>query len=101
MLQTISAADWSESFVDSTRKQAMAGLENGQILLLPELAFSLTQEEKLFLTPNYADPRAKNISYHSETQKLWGVQRLSDEQHIKLKFMLDRFAYSAKQLITT
>lgn len=99
MLQTLSARSWTETFVDSIRKQALNGLENGQILYIPELAFSLNPEEKMFLNPDLADPRAKNIGYHAGEQKLWGVQRLSDEQHIKMKNMLDRFSYSAKQLV--
>lgn len=99
MLQTITANQWNERFSETIQHQAINSLENGQILLLPTLNFSLSPEEKTFLSPEYADPHAKNISYHPGAQKLWGVQHLTDTQHDQLKAMLERFSKGCAHLI--
>src|SRR5690606_11827637 len=92
MLKTFLSHQWNEHFPDSTQQQAIGSLESGQILYFPELAFTLTPEEQMFLSPDYADTHAKNISYHSERNKLWGVRNLDDVQQIQLKLMLDRYS---------
>lgn len=99
MLKTFSTKEWHETFSEQTKQQAMESIENGQVLFFPELSFDLLKEEQGFLSPEYADPHAKNISYHACQHKLWGVQHLTDVQHIKLKNMLDRFSHCAFQLI--
>ena len=85
MLQTFASHQWDESFTPSQQQSAIHSLESGQILYFPELPFTLRPEEKIFLSPDYADPHSKNISYHAEQHKLWGVQQLTDEQHVQLK----------------
>lgn len=93
MLHTFSTQKWNEHFPDSAQQQAIQSLENGQIIYFPELAFTLSNEEQPFLSPDFADPHSKNISFHGN--KLWGVQHVSDAQHQQLKSMLARFsAYS-------
>jgi hypothetical protein len=99
MLQHFSAQQWNGPFANAEQDQAINSLENGQVLYLPELAFTLSQSEKQFLTPDYADPDAKNISFHPELRKLWGVRRLSDEQRQQLKGMLARFSQYAHGLV--
>ena len=99
MLQTFSTQQWQETFSSPIQQQAIEHLENGQILFFPRLTFTLTSEEKNLLSPEYADPHSKNIGYQSHTNKLWGVQHLSDEQHIQLKCMLDRFCNQALDFV--
>ena len=99
MLQTLSTRQWDENFSSSIQQQAISNLESGSLLYFPELAFSLTSEEKHFLSPDYADPRAKNIGYHPQSQKIWGYQRLTEEQCQSLANMLARFSRYAHQLI--
>ncbi|OGT38320.1 MAG: hypothetical protein A3F11_06485 [Gammaproteobacteria bacterium RIFCSPHIGHO2_12_FULL_37_14] len=99
MLQTFPTQRWNELFPNSTQVQAINHLESGQILHFPKLAFDLFAEETSLLSPEYADPHSKNISYQPETNKLWGVQHLSDEQHLQLKLMMDRFSTQALDLI--
>lgn len=98
MLHTFPLQNWHESLEASIQQQALNSIESGQILYFPELRFSLLPEEQTFLSPEYADPHAKNISYHPKEHKLWGVQHLTDKQHIELKAMLDRFSQYATQL---
>lgn len=99
MLQTFSSQHWGNQFTDTTKKLALTSLENGQILFFPQLAFPIDDQEHHFLSPDCADPHAKNISYHAQQNKLWGVQHLSDDQHIRLKKMLGRFSQSALGLV--
>ena len=99
MLYTFPSRDWNEHYPDSTQQQAIRSLENGQILYFPELAFSLSPAEQKFLTTEYSDPHAKNISYHAERKKLWGVQGLTDEENLAMKAMMDRFSRYAYNLI--
>lgn len=99
MLQTFSATNWNEHFPDSLQQKAINHLENGQILFFPQLTFALFPNEQIFLSPKYSDPHSKNISYHAERNKLWGIQHLTDKQHEELKAMLDRFSRYAYDLI--
>src|SRR5262245_3996157 len=99
MLQTFSTQAWNEHQPDSNQQHAIQHLENGQILYFPKLVFALLPEEHLFLSPDFADPHAKNISYQSDCNKLWGVQHLTDSQHVQLKSMLDRFCQYSFNLI--
>ena len=59
----------------------------------------MTAEEQQFLSPDFADPHAKNISFQASTNKLWGVQHVSDKQHQQLKLLLSRFSKHAFELI--
>jgi hypothetical protein len=99
MLKTFLTHQWNEHFPDSAQQQAIKSIESGQILYFPQLAFTLTPEEQIFLSPDYADTHAKNISYNSATNKLWGVRNLDDAQQIQLKLMLDRFSRYSFELI--
>lgn len=92
MLHAFSTQKWNEHFPDSAQQQAIQSLESGHIIYFPELAFPLSNEEQQFLSPDFADPHAKNISFHADTNKLWGVQHVSDIQHQQLKTMLARFS---------
>lgn len=99
MLETLLAKTWDQYFPDSAQRLAITSLEDGNILFFPELNFDLTDEEKVFLTPAFSDPHAKNISYQSQLNKLWGVQHLTDSQHQQLKAMLNRFSQYSFSLI--
>lgn len=99
MLHTLTTEQWDERFSDNTLLDAITRLESGHVLYFPKLAFTLKPEERVFLTPDCADPKAKNIGYNRQLRQLWGVRALSDQQHGQLKKMLDRFANAAEQLV--
>ena len=99
MLETFLSQQWDESFSEIDQHQALNKLEAGRILFFPSLSFALKSEEQAFLSPCFADPHAKNISYDSKQRRLWGVRNLTDQQHIRLKSMLDRFSQHAAQFI--
>lgn len=99
MLHRITAKEWDTSFPLDVQQQAIQSLENGQILFLPELAFPILTEDRHFVSTQHADPKTKNISYHAESDKLWGVQRLTDSEHTQLKSFLSRYSHYANSLI--
>src|SRR5579872_75304 len=100
MLQTYPIQHWDDYFTDSAQQNSIRQLEMGDILYFPNLMFSLTEEEKKFLSPSYAEPKSKNISYHAEQKKLWGVNKnISDVENQLLKKMLDRYAHCTYELI--
>jgi hypothetical protein len=99
MLQLFSTQKWNEHFPDSAQQQAIQSLEDGRIIYFPELAFSLSPQEQSFLSADFADPHSKNISFHADTNKLWGVQHVSDAEHQQLKLLLSRFSKHAFELV--
>jgi len=99
MIETFTTSQWNEQITDLNQQRAINKLENGHVLYFPELAFALTEAEKNFLTPDIADPSSKNVGYHAEKNKLWGVKNLNDEQRRQMKAMLRRFATQAQALI--
>lgn len=99
MFQIFLTKKWDEPFPEPTQLQAINSLENGQILYFPHLAFDLAAHEQPFLSPEFADPHAKNMSYQTDSNKLWGVQHVTDDQHDQLKKMLNRFCQYAFNLV--
>lgn len=99
MLETFDTADFNELFTQPNQHRAIQQLENGHVLFFPALPFTLAPDEKVFLSTEFADPSSKNISYHPTQNKLWGVQRMSEEQRHQLKTMLHRFSQQALTMI--
>lgn len=99
MLRTIPVSQWNEHFPDATQEVAINSLESGSILYFPELPFHLLAHEQEFLSPEYADPNTKNISFDTRQNRIWGVRNLTDVQHARLKAMMERYAQCAFDLI--
>lgn len=99
MLESFLSQQWDTTHTQADQQNATNKLENGHILYFPKLMFELKEKEKHFLTPDYADPHSKNISYHPEQHKIWGVQRLPDQARQDLKAMLDRYYKSSLNLL--
>lgn len=99
MLQIFATDQWETFFSNATQQEAIRELESGQILHFPELNFSLTDQEKKFLSPNYVCPKAKNISYNILNDRLGGTQNLTEETNLQLKRMLQRFSKNSLSLI--
>src|SRR3990167_1260152 len=100
-LQIFTTDSWQAPFSDEEQNNALTELEMGKILYFPQLAFSLANDERIFLSPQYADPTSKNISFHAPTKKLWGIQHAADEERLRLKSMLNRYTENATNLIKT
>ncbi|WP_413504369.1 Kdo hydroxylase family protein [Serratia grimesii] len=77
---------------------AVEALEQGKILFLPELAFSLSTEEITLLDPTLVDAKRKNISYWPERNKLSGVAVAAQQPQVQA--LLGRYYQSCRQLIS-
>ena len=99
MLSQILLNSWQANCSQSEQLQAITNLEQGNVIFLPKLNFTLNDNEQKFLTPEIADPNAKNISYQLQSNQLWGIRNLTEEDYAALKAMLHRFAVTAESLI--
>ena len=96
-LVTLDFADWRPVLAPHTQRDAARALEGGAVLVLPRLAFALSPAERRFLSPQWSDGRAKNISL--EWTALKGA-RGSAADIDELAAMVARFAASAADLVT-
>jgi len=90
---------WDEPTNDTEATEAMAALEQGKVLFLPELAFSLSEEELSLLTPELVDPKRKNISFNAQNGKVQGVAQ--DDKLPAVQTLLQRHHQSAVQLVNS
>jgi hypothetical protein len=96
-LVTLSIADWRPSLAPEAQREAAHALEGGAVLVLPRLGFALSEAERRFLSPQWSDGRAKNISLEGASIKgaRGGTGDLAD-----LAAMVARFAANAADLVT-
>jgi hypothetical protein len=89
---------WDGPFAPTQRDEALAALEQGRLLYLPNLAFPLHEGEQVFLTPAWSDGSRKNISYEPALDRLGGTTVEGVERH-RLKAMMAHYALVTRQLI--
>ncbi|HSS70306.1 MAG TPA: Kdo hydroxylase family protein [Casimicrobiaceae bacterium] len=87
---------WRPSQSADAQRTAVRALEGGGVLVLPRLAFELSEDEQRFLSPQWSDDRAKNISLDGQTLK---GARGAPEDLSALARMIGRFAISAAELV--
>jgi len=93
--------DELSSVSDSTVKNIIVRLEEGHVIYLSNMAFSLNSHEESFLSPHIIDSSAKNISYYPLTRQLRGCTHLPPRQKLLLLLMMERYYHFAKHLIIT
>lgn len=97
-LQSIDRTVWAGRCAPALSAQAMAALEAGQVLLLPQLPFVLTADEQQFLDPRCSDGRTKNISWDPHSGILKGTA-VEGDRHQLLTNMVKRYAQDAQALV--
>jgi hypothetical protein len=70
VVRTFDDASWAD---DGATRGVEAVVESGHVLAFPRLAFSLADEERRFLDPRWADPKAKNVSLRWPSGELRGA----------------------------
>ena len=95
----VAVAQWSPTVAAAQTQELAAALEQGSVLYLPKLAFTLGEAERRFLDPRWADPKSKNISYDAEKDELAGAVG-SDQECGALRALLKRFRKQSLGLIT-
>ena len=94
---SLDLARWKPLLTPDAQRTAVGTLEGGGILMLPHLAFRLDPDETRFLSPRWADGRAKNISFDGRALK--GAAG-GPEDLAALTRMIARFAASAADLVS-
>ncbi|MFT3742487.1 MAG: Kdo hydroxylase family protein [Gammaproteobacteria bacterium] len=97
-VKKLSLNSWQANLPSEQQAEATRALEEGALLLLPELNFQLEDAERYLISPDFSDKKAKNISYHSQTETLKGAQGNAVDLE-RMQRMLARFARQARGLI--
>jgi 3-deoxy-D-manno-octulosonic acid hydroxylase-like protein len=97
MLVILDLADWRPTLEPDAQRAAARALEEGGVLVLPRMNFALSAPERRFLSTEWSDGRAKNISL--EGTRLRGARGTVAER-AELAAMIARFAADAAQLVT-
>jgi hypothetical protein len=94
---SLDLTNWSPSQSADVQQTAISTLESGGVLVLPRLAFKLSEAEKRFLSPQWSDLHAKNISLEGNSLK---GARGAAQDLAALSSMVARFAGSAAELVS-
>ena len=54
---------WNPKITQAKSKQVIEALEGGFAICLPQLPFTLNEDEKKFLSQRWSDQKSKNISF--------------------------------------
>ena len=95
---TLDLVGWRPALAQGVQEAAVRAIEDGGVLVLPQVVFDLSERERRFLSPEWSDGRAKNISL--EGTKLKGA-RGGAEDLAELTAMVARFAQNAADLVVT
>lgn len=100
MITPLSINDWTSLLPKTLCDDAIEQLESGKILLFDPLPFSLTANEKKFLTPDCIKNGRKNISYDINTNNIKGVNSDIADAVGTVQVMMHRFASQTQSLLS-
>lgn len=89
--------DWQQPFAAELQDQAIRALEQGDVLVLPNLSFEMSETESQFLSPSIIG-KSKNVSFDINTNKLQGSS-VDENATILLQQMMHRYAIFSKGLM--
>lgn len=98
MLHTLHSSIWKDTFSDGEKVSSLNAIENGKLIYLPKLSFSLLKQEHFFLTPGCLEKKSKNISLDPKDNSIKGTT-LEGEHKKQLAEMLTRFSMMSQELI--
>lgn len=98
ILHEIKHSAWDMKLDSQEQLKSTDLLEQGHILYFSQLPFLLQPEEQKFLSPDFADPKNKNISFDAQTKLVKGAL-FSETEQAELGQFLQRFSLAAEQLI--
>ena len=96
--EAIEATAWDGPFGADVRERALSALEDGKVLVLPRLAFTVGDEEQVFLRIDAGDESRKNVSLDPRTGRLGGTG-LEGAERARLTEMVGRFGRQAETLV--
>jgi hypothetical protein len=95
---TLDLTGWRPALAPGVQEAAVRAIEDGGVLALPNVRFTLSDRERRFLSPAWSDGHAKNISV--EAGRLKGARGAAGDL-AELTAMISRFAASAALLVVT
>jgi hypothetical protein len=98
ILEELPIHEWHGPFAPELCHRAVRALEEGRVLVLPQLPFHTEPEEAAFLSADAAGGERKNISLDPTTGRI-GNTSLPPDAAARLARMIDRFGRSAEQLL--
>ncbi len=100
ILQTITQSDLKDN-PQHTQQQALAALEDGHVLFLPEHCPTIDRKQRILLEPDILDGKHKNLSFDMRRNRLGGMNtklKKSTTESFLHDFM-NQYAVYAHQLI--
>lgn len=96
-LITLNLDAWRPAVAPEAQRDAARALESGAVLVLPRLPFEMSEGERRFLSTQWSDDRAKNISLDGPALK--GARGPAPDL-VDLAAMIARFAARSAGLVT-
>ncbi len=97
-VSTLELGRWDAQLPPDAATQAMRTLESGSVLFMPRLAFTLNDGERRFLSPQWLEGKAKNVSYDPRSAKIAHTSA-QGEDRAQLTALMNRFAQHARKLV--
>jgi hypothetical protein len=97
VVEELAGERWGGPFEAADCRRAVAALEAGRVVSLPQLPFELGPDETGFLTDRALDDTRKNISFDPATGRCHG-SGYEGERLAALTAMMDRFGRQAEAL---
>lgn len=98
LLERIDIESWDEPVREEIIQTAVNQLEKGLVLFFPRLDFSISEQERKFLSADKVDPKTKNISFDLRQDSLGGTLCQGIET-MELKGMLKRYAIASRHFL--
>ncbi len=96
-ITTLDIASWQPALGADAQRAVAHALEAGGVIALPRVRFEMSESERRFLSPQWSDAHAKNISLDGTALK---GARGSGRDRADLAAMIGRFAAQSASLVS-
>ena len=99
MIRRLNHPNWGTRVSAGASNDFTAELEEGALLLLPELSFDVRMDERVHFSPSIA--AAKNVSFEPSTGRVSGaaIENVASDEAASLTAMLRRFSDASAALV--
>ncbi len=93
----IALTDWQAAPDSAMKRDAVAGLERGDVVLFPHLPFALSAAEAKLLDPAVVKAGTKTVKFDPDIGRVWGYADGVDAA--AMRSMLERYARQTRALL--
>ena len=97
-ITTLDIAHWNDALQPAAAAAVTHELEAGAVMFLPQLKFPLSESELRFLSPQWLEGSAKNVSFDPRAKKI-GHTSATGEDRAQLAAMMARYAQHTYALV--